>query len=58
MGHGLFTGWTNHELQGAFKRANDELHTAQRRARDAASWHDIAYIAMLTGGDIPKVPTC
>jgi len=58
MGHALFTGWTDHQLQGAFKMATDELHAAQSKARNAASWQDIAYIAMLTGGDIPKVPTC
>jgi hypothetical protein len=58
MGHELFKGWTDHELHRAFAHASVNLAAMERKTREAARWRDIAYIAMLTGGAIPTMPTC
>lgn len=58
MGNALFAGWTGKRLQGAFTRANHDLAIAERQGRDAAFWRNAAYIALLTGGNAPKPPTC
>lgn len=49
MGHALFQGWTEHQLQAAFAQANKELAALRKRKNDYSFWQDAAYIAMLTG---------
>ena len=48
MGHALFQGWTEHQLQAAFAQVTKELAELRQRTHDAF-WQDADYIAMLTG---------
>jgi hypothetical protein len=46
-------GWTQNQLSAAFSQAHMDAQSAKAAAREAAYWRDMAYIAMLTGGEPP-----
>jgi len=56
MGHEFCKGWTDNQLQMAFTRAHMSEQQVKEKAREAAYWRDMAYIAMLTGADRPVHP--
>ena len=53
MGHEFCKGWTQNQLSAAFSQAHMDAQSAIKAAREAAYWCDMAYIAMLTGGEPP-----
>lgn len=56
MGHEFCKGWTDNQLQAAFTRAHMNEQQVQEKAREAAYWRNVAYVAMLTGVDRPAHP--
>jgi len=53
MGYEFCKGWTQNQLRAAFSQAHMDAQSAKAQAREAAYWRDMAYIAMLTGGEPP-----
>lgn len=54
MGHTLFKGWTDNQLQAAFALANAELATRKKNRKEEHFWRHAAYMANLASNHTPR----